>query len=689
MAQSPETATPAANDLERYLLNWAALGQMIDEGRSFSGYERNCAFLNVNGTGFATVSASSGLDLLDDGRALASCDWNFDGKLDFWVANRTAPKVRLLMNESKPADGSAGFVALRLRGSGSNRDAIGARVEIYPGKGNKKYLRTVRAGEGFLAQSSKWLHFGLGALQSIDRVIVRWPGADAEPFTGVTPGGFFELNQGTGNAKSWQPPDFSLPAAPGPVREPTTASYRTWIIGRVPLPKAGYTSWKDERETLQSLRGKPVAVNLWSSTCLPCMEELQEWSKARGNLEGSGLQVLALNVDGLGPDAKEPTGAARKTIEKLQLPFLSGVATAELIEAMEIVHRTFASLKKPLPVPTTFLLDGRGRVAAIYKGRTSVDTLLADVALLEKPVEHQRAEAVPFAGRWASRPFESDPMRVALTYSTAGKADMAVAYLADILEEPEEHLAGTATKETVQRFKIDGQVMLGELYLEEGDAARAAEAYGRLLKLSPDDAARHRAIGEALLQRNLAQPALDHLRAALKTTPDDANLLFNLALAEMGTRQSDSAIRHFREALSIQPDDLATHFQLANALLARKDTATAIIHYREALRIEPNWPFAAHQLAWILATHPEPSLRNGDEALALAEAVCQRDGGGNPVTLHTWSAALAELGRYGEALQISARAAQIAESEPRYADFLQTVNDARALLRKKRPIRSR
>jgi hypothetical protein len=82
-------------------------------------------------------------------------------------------------------------------------------------------------------------------------------------------------------------------------------------------------------------------------------------------------------------------------------------------------------------------------------------------------------------------------------------------------------------------------------------------------------------------------------------------------------------------------------------------------------------------------------LRNGEEALALAEAVCQGDGGGNPVTLHTWSAALAELGRFPEALQISTRAAQIAGDEPRYAKFLEKINEARALYRKRRPLRSR
>lgn len=689
MAQSPETASPEATELERYLLNWAALGQMIDEGRSFSGYERNCAFLNMNGNQFATVSSSSGLDLIDDARAVAACDWNFDGYLDFWVTNRTAPRVRLLMNESAPSPGTANFVSLRLKGdSRINRDAIGARVEIYPDGGSKHYIRTLRAGEGFLAQSSKWLHFGLGSQETIDRVIVRWPGAPAEPFTGVKPGGFFELTQGREAATPWEPPAFNIPSSTPPVTPPPKA-IRSWILGRVPFPRAEYTAWNGDRKPLHALKGKPLAINLWSSTCTPCLVELKEWQASADEIAATGLQVLALSVDSMNPDLTDAENSSLKITEDLKLPFLSGNASAPLVESMEIVHRTFTGLKQPLPVPCTFLLDSKGRVAAIYQGRVSSETLLHDVTLLDQPIETQRASAVPFSGRWASQPFESNPLRVALSFSAAGKADKAIRYLKDVLEEPETILDGVISPSSLEQFKIDGQSMIGQLHLDAGDPMSAAEAYGALLTLAPDAVRNHRSIGENLLQRNLAEPALKHLKRALIGLPDDANLLFNIGLAEIATRQPEAAIGHFRKALALAPDDLATHYQLANVLLQRRNFTEAIEHYREALRVEPNWPLAAHQLAWILSTHPDSSMRNGEEALALAEAVCQRDGGGNPVTLHTWSAALAEQGRFAEALQISARAAQIAENEPRYAEFLKTINAARKNLRKRQTIRSR
>ena len=79
------------------------LSDMLGGGRSFSGRERNCCFLNTGygqsaGNRFADISALSGLDFPDDGRAVALVDWDQDGDVDLWVSNRNAPRLRLLRN---------------------------------------------------------------------------------------------------------------------------------------------------------------------------------------------------------------------------------------------------------------------------------------------------------------------------------------------------------------------------------------------------------------------------------------------------------------------------------------------------------------------------------------------------------------------------------------------------------------
>ena len=109
----------------RYDVGWKALNTMLKSGRSLSGHERNCCFLNTRGGRFADISGVANIDFDDDGRVLALADWDFDGDIDFWIANRTGPQVRFLRNDD---DNDFGFVAFMLEGTSCNRDAIGARL---------------------------------------------------------------------------------------------------------------------------------------------------------------------------------------------------------------------------------------------------------------------------------------------------------------------------------------------------------------------------------------------------------------------------------------------------------------------------------------------------------------------------------------------------------------------------------
>jgi hypothetical protein len=164
------------------------LSTMMKRGRSWSGRERHCAYLNLGdgadgaASRFANVSALSGIDFSDDGRAICLSDWDHDGDVDFWVSNRSAPQLRLMRNESA---GDNHFLGIRLRGVQSNRDAIGARVTVYPMGNGKPLSKTLRAGDGYLAQSSKCLLFGLGKAAGTERVEVSWPGGSTDVYDGL------------------------------------------------------------------------------------------------------------------------------------------------------------------------------------------------------------------------------------------------------------------------------------------------------------------------------------------------------------------------------------------------------------------------------------------------------------------------------------------------------------------------
>ena len=95
----------------------------------------------------------------------------------------------------------------------------------------------------------------------------------------------------------------------------------------------------------------------------------------------------------------------------------------------------------------------------------------------------------------------------------------------------------------------------------------------------------------------------------------------------------------------------------------KASVAGAINHYQRALQINPDNAGAQNNLAWVLATAPQASLRNGRQAMELAQRANQFAGGENPVILRTLAAAFAESGRFPEAVETAQRALQLAEAQ--------------------------
>jgi Flp pilus assembly protein TadD len=137
----------------------------------------------------------------------------------------------------------------------------------------------------------------------------------------------------------------------------------------------------------------------------------------------------------------------------------------------------------------------------------------------------------------------------------------------------------------------------------------------------------------------------------------------------------DEAITQYQKALAIQPADADAHINLGIALFKKGRVDEAIARFQKALEISPGNPKACYNLAraaWLLATSPEPSVRNGDRAIALAGQVEQLSGGRNPVINMTLAAAYADAGRFPEAIAEAGRAQQLAaqQGNASLADFL-------------------
>jgi hypothetical protein len=102
-------------------------------------------------------------------RGACFADYDNDGKVDAFLVNLGA-KGTLVHNVSA---NTGHWVALKLVGTKSNRDGIGARVEVYAG--DKRWTAERVAESGYLSQDDGRLHFGLGAATAIDKIVVKWP----------------------------------------------------------------------------------------------------------------------------------------------------------------------------------------------------------------------------------------------------------------------------------------------------------------------------------------------------------------------------------------------------------------------------------------------------------------------------------------------------------------------------------
>ena len=144
--------------------SWPAIG-----GMSWSGYQKKKMFRNLGDQTFKEISAEAGVDNDRDGRGLAVADLDNDGRLDLYQTN--ADQDALLYRNVSDTGGR--WLALRLVGTKSNRDAIGARVTVRAA--GQTWIREVNGGNGYASQSPTRLHFGLGTVAKIDAIEIRWP----------------------------------------------------------------------------------------------------------------------------------------------------------------------------------------------------------------------------------------------------------------------------------------------------------------------------------------------------------------------------------------------------------------------------------------------------------------------------------------------------------------------------------
>ena len=585
MSQSP--VEPASNNqASSYRQGWAALNQMLHEGKSFSGHERNCAFLNLGGHSFADVSGLVGLNFDEDGRTVVSTDWDFDGDLDLWTTARTAPRLRFLKNNS--SEEKKNFLSVRLVGNGveSNRDAVGAIVELYLENVKPPLIRTVTAGDAFISQNSQWLTFHFSPEQKIRNLTVYWPAGQKQVVDELITKSFYKIHQGKA-AEMWIPPIRRIDMKSG-LSKPSASSEhsRTVLIGRLPMVPIQTKGENSESELpKQSLKG-PLLLNVWAPWCKPCVKELSLWTQSEEILRSAGLRILALNADTSAIDS------AQRLLRRLRFPFQSAHALQRTVRSLDWFQRSFLDHWAPLPIPSSFLIDRQGDVAVIYKGPVSPEQVLKDMKLLDMSMSERREAAIPFAGKWLKPPRLPNPLLVNGQFVAHDAISEGITYLRRYLES---------------------------------SADRGEKSSDHLSKIA-------HTIGTLLSKSDNPSLAKSYLVKALHFTPDQIDLrieLANLLLSYPSLNHIEEAIAVLKPDPKVQVTDPASRRLLSWAFFLWGESFQSSHQYqkaeqafRQSIQLHPSQLKAAEKLAWLFVTqNPEQDQRKSN-ALAIAERLC-------------------------------------------------------------------
>jgi tetratricopeptide (TPR) repeat protein len=201
------------------------------------------------------------------------------------------------------------------------------------------------------------------------------------------------------------------------------------------------------------------------------------------------------------------------------------------------------------------------------------------------------------------------------------------------------------------------------LYLEMNRAADAAAHFKASAELAPQSPAAHYNYATALTMNGKSAEAIAEYERAIALRPDYALAHNNLGDALLRVGRMSEALLHFREALRLDPGFVDAHFNLGSALNAQGRPQESIVQFRRALDLKPDLTPALVELAWLLASARDASLRDAEQALRVAERAVNLTARGDAKALDVLAASQAAAGRFDAAVETAQNALDLGPPE--------------------------
>jgi len=193
-------------------------------------------------------------------------------------------------------------------------------------------------------------------------------------------------------------------------------------------------------------------------------------------------------------------------------------------------------------------------------------------------------------------------------------------------------------------------------------------------------------LGIVYLRQGNLDEAISLLQAAVDRRPDNSPAHENLAKALLQKGKITDALIHYRKLLELQPDNIEVHNIVGTVLIQQGRIREGVEEWQKVLEIQPDNGNAMSNLAWVLATSPDDSLRDGAKAVQLAEQAMRISGRRIPLLFRTLAAAHAERGQFSEAIQTAQQGIELANTQGN-SELATELSGSIALYQERQPLR--
>jgi len=251
--------------------------------------------------------------------------------------------------------------------------------------------------------------------------------------------------------------------------------------------------------------------------------------------------------------------------------------------------------------------------------------------------------------------------------------------------KPEEAIADYSKAIELSPDDERPRLLRAAMYQSRKDFDKAIADLDFAVKKNPKNSEILATRGICYAQKGDDDRALEDFDAAVKADPKDVHgwQLRGSAYAERG--EKEKALGDFKEAIGVDPNNAATYLYRAQLYLVENEPESALQDLEEVMSRAPNFPGAANDYAWTLATNPKDSVRNGRKAVEFAKKACHETDYRHAPTVDTLAASYAEAGEWDEAMKWQQEAVTLAEKT--HPDDVAGMRERLAFFKEKKPFR--